>query len=871
MRHVLMPAGWGIPCVLLAGLLAGCQVSPGNQAGKRPVFPRDYPSLHPQFRQWPSPARAVSVAVNDPTLMWPATKGSTVRYDIRLAQDSTFRSESVIRADTLSWTLFNPHRALPKGFWYWQYRVHGGPWSTVQCFRVADSARDLVSPPFSVFRQAIGMGHPRVLTGGEDLTRFRHARDTTADARAVLAEAASWLRVPLPDDAPLREKVSGSTAYQTQKMNEYRSKHLGFDSKDAELAFAEAFILTGDRRYQRAGVAWANRVAAWDPKGPSGSSDFGDGACMEAMAIAYDSFYDFFTPEERKKLLEAIRARASAFYEEWVNVIDAKVLSGHVWQYLIHNLFRTALAVHGDLPEADRWLEYLYELWLGRAPVLGGPDGGWGEGVSYFSINTETLLDVPAMIKYYTGFDFIRHTEWYTRNAYWLYYAFPPGSGSDGFGDNSDDIAEPGSLYLSYADALSKLTGSQVAATYAHQIETERHYPLKDTNGLTWFRLRYLENIPRLDTLPEGRLPRAMDFPDVGVVEMHSDLSHPARDLMVGFRSSPYGSYGHMLADQNTFNVLYGGQKLFYVTGHKVAMQDPVRLQWYKATIGHNGVLVDGKGQPFSPDAYGWIPRFIDGHRLSYAVGDASMAYGRKGEKDETGVRHFRRHLLFLYPDILVIYDDLEADRPVTWSWLIHSPYAFRLDTALNRFAVSGKGVRADAGLFSSQAVSWSLWDTMAVKGIIWTQRKNARGKPVGSTFGAWHLRADNRERARKMRILTVLRIGQDASDDHPASAASVLTKDKKGDIMIGDWILNAEMDTAREALLKAINREGTTVFSSGGGPLQAGQTVFHGTDGAAKLAEEVDGHWRFVEQADSVPALVDEIPIPASTSKPKP
>jgi hypothetical protein len=117
-----------------------------------------------------------------------------------------------------------------------------------------------------------------------------------------------------------------------------------------------------------------------------------------------------------------------------------------------------------------------------------------------------------------------------------------------------------------------------------------------------------------------------------------------------------------------------------------MAMQDPLRLQWYKATIGHNGILVDGKGQLFGPDDYGWIARFLGGTTLCYTVGDATMAYGRDGTKDATGLRRFKRHMLFLYPDIVVIYDELKAGHPVTWDWIIHSPGKFALDSANGRF-----------------------------------------------------------------------------------------------------------------------------------------------------------------------------------------
>jgi hypothetical protein len=854
---------WGLLCCMAAG----CGEVTQHETDSR-VFPNDYPTLHPQYRQWPSPARGITVADNDPTLMWPRVKGKDVLYDIRLSVDSSFRDSGVIAGEEIPWTVFNPHRALGKGLWYWQYRVHGKPWSPLQNFRVSDTAKDAVSASYDKFASAVPAAHPRLLVDPGDLMAFRTSRSASPEAARIIREADALLKTPLPDDAPLRDMLKGHTAYQSKKLNQYRAKHLGFDARDAIERFAEAYLLTGDRRYAERGALWTTRVASWDPDGPTGYSDFGDGACMEAMAIGFDSFYDLFPPGQKTALLSSIRTRGNRFYTSWVNDLDAKVLSGHIWQFLFHNLFRTALAVHGDLKDADTWLHFLYEVWLARAPILGGPDGGWAEGMSYFAINTEVLLDIPTVIKHYTGYDVIAHTPWYGRNAYWLYYAYPPGSGTDGFGDNSESLLGPDSIYLAYADALSKLTGSRVAATYARKIEEGRAYSLADTQVLRWFRLRYLWDVPRPDTLPDGTLPRAVDFPDVGLVEMHSDLGRPAKDLMVGFRSSPFGAYGHMLADQNTFNILYGGKPLFYVTGAKLAMQDPLRLQWYKATIGHNGILVDGKGQLFGPDDYGWIARFLGGNSLCYTVGDATMAYGRDGTKDATGLRRFKRHMLFLYPDIVVIYDELKADHPVTWDWIIHSPGKFTLDSANGRFQVSAAGVSAEGRLFSPVPLTWAMWDTMTVKGVVWMEKRTMGGKKGGSPFDAWHLRADNARKVSATRLLTVIRVNTGAE---PSPEPAGFAPDSAGRIHVGGWTITAEMDTSRPALLTAVNHAHTTAFSSGGNELKVDGQTFRGTPGASKLAEKISGKWTFHQKQDSIPVLIQNIPPAGDIQKTKP
>jgi len=94
----------------------------------------------------------------------------------------------------------------------------------------------------------------------------------------------------------------------------------------------------------------------------------------------------------------------------------------------------------------------------------------------------------------------------------------------------------------------------------------------------------------------------------------------------------------------------------------------------YKLTRHENTVLVNGVGQ--RGDDRQWLdttdfyqnklaPAILraESHdTFDYVVGDAAAAY-----RPESGLTRFRRHILFLKPDCLVILDDLAADRPSTF------------------------------------------------------------------------------------------------------------------------------------------------------------------------------------------------------------
>jgi hypothetical protein len=55
---------------------------------------------------------------------------------------------------------------------------------------------------------------------------------------------------------------------------------------------------------------------------------------------------------------------------------------------------------------------------------------------------------------------------------------------------------------------------------------------------------------------------------------------------MLSIRGSPYGPMAQTHSDQNTFNIAFGGKRLFYNTGYRPALGDPHFLGWYKDTRG---------------------------------------------------------------------------------------------------------------------------------------------------------------------------------------------------------------------------------------------------------------------------------------------
>ena len=112
----------------------------------------------------------------------------------------------------------------------------------------------------------------------------------------------------------------------------------------------------------------------------------------------------------------------------------------------------------------------------------------------------------------------------------------------------------------------------------------------------------------------------AAAFRDVGMAAMHSDILDPSRNLLVTFSSAVNGSFQHLHPAQNAFCISYGGEPLFWRSGYYNGGQIHDALS-YKASRAHNTIMVDGLMQGFDLGAYGWIPRFATGARISYVLG----------------------------------------------------------------------------------------------------------------------------------------------------------------------------------------------------------------------------------------------------------
>jgi len=804
-------------------------------------------AVYNMFLEEPIPANGTEVFFNAPVLRWPFQKGKRATYDVQLSPSSTFEKSATLTAEKLSGAIYNPHQALATGNWYWRYKVTGKDWSAVYHFRVTDKALSMVSPTADKFLASVPNEHPRILANGkaDKLT----ALINTPDARTILSEADQELSKGIYTEADAQPAVKGFNAGQDKKILSDAIVALGNQVYKMVLPLCQAYLLTGKIVYRDKAIAMGMEVAKWDPEGVSGSRDFTDGMCMYNMALVFDTFYDDLSAIQRQTLQKAITLRLSKFYNSWVNNIESKVLSGHVWQLILNEFFKSALALYGHEAAAGAWLSYGYELFLGRAPVLGGADGGWGEGASYFQMNMETLVEIPAFIKQYTGFDFMKAHPWYQQQADWLIYHFPPLSSADGYGDNTEDLFEPPPSYASFAIVMAKLMQNGKYAWYAEQLIKQQQPDLTKELVLRWFRMKYTSHLSMPAAANPQYFPMGYISKETGIAALHTNTANTKNDVMVTMRSSPFGAYGHILADQNTFNILAGGKRLFYRTGYKVAMDDPHRLKWSKHTRSMNGILINGEGQPYSVESNGYFSRFLQGGELAYMKGNAANAYQSKETKEDYGVSKFDRHTVLLKPGIIVIYDELKAESEVSWSWLIHSLKNMKLDTMHNSFTATIEDWKGVGRLWSSDPFTWNITDTFAVPAVVYRNYTGMKTKKYENT--QWHLKATNRQKKKQLRFLAIIQVDKNGAviGFKEATTGKGITK-----ITVGDWEIEAALSSDLAPHLQIQSMARKVAFTAYGEELGfQGNTYKGNTANSSKLIELVNGKIIFTETGDQL------------------
>ena len=179
-----------------------------------------------------------------------------------------------------------------------------------------------------------------------------------------------------------------------------------------------------------------------------------------------------------------------------------------------------------------------------------------------------------------------------------------------------------------------------------------------------------------MEAKPPSDLPYSRAIYDVGLVAMHSDMPNPDNNILMLFKSNPFGALSHNHASQNAFVIEAFGEALALTSGARLNHGEAHHVEWIRHTKAHNSILVDHEGQTVRrrEESSGRIIAYEETGDYTYTVGDATRAYGGKLER-------FHRHVLYLRPDVYVFFDDLKSSGELSmFQWLLHGPTTIDVD-----------------------------------------------------------------------------------------------------------------------------------------------------------------------------------------------
>lgn len=642
-----------------------------------PTVPRDVqdwltPQTKKELRELPEDG---SIQLeNPPVFGW---KSNRFRYAFEVRVDRN--GEPFLNFVTTS-NLFRPDSPLPPGNYNWRVRqldqvgrprsVDGGDgWSKPRRFVVKDNAIALTVPDlWTAFGTAEAGKRPRSLDRSDRNLNASQKEVFGIVERRFRKEAGSAARF-----ADVRSQVSSSGDGIARSREVRRHMRALMRRLNDSLAVSVLHRDTATRKLAvRSALTYLKGIVSFDAFGRTGHSgdDLLNIRVAKTVARAFDVLYREMDGGLKAEVRRHVEFRTQAAFDFFLlndrGNLGQFTLSSHGFQIATHVLAISALMA-GDSDRAVLWFRETYPLVSTIVTPWGGGDGGYSNGVNYGVWEFVNHVDSWDIIQNATGFRYF-DTAWVRNFAEFLAYFTPPGVAHAGFGDGGEKLrpelwSEIARLYVergraAFAGPLFQSWQEYAAANGADE---------DISNALLWPRLFGTVGDEPESPMPDGSIPHAAIFPDIGWAVAHSDIGDPQRYSML-FKSSQFGSFSHSHADQNSFFVSGEGQPLLIDSGYYDGYRSKHHNGWTRQTRAHNAITYDGgKGQPIDdPGASGRLTDYWRCGGVVKLTGQAARAYG-------DGISRAERTMLWLPNSVLLVYDNMKADSPRSWEWNFHS------------------------------------------------------------------------------------------------------------------------------------------------------------------------------------------------------
>ena len=710
---------------LLTGVLLSVQTAETVTLDESPAGPNEW-----GFR----PGDNKLVALNPPSFSWRPQKGAS-SYELQIAKTSSFED---LVYDRKKWP-YNVHtlsRVLAPGKYFWRYRTAGvngsiTQWSMVRAFEVPKDAKKMPLPDRQELLDRIPKHHPRLFVRPEQMEELRSRAKSdlkpfyerlVADCERLLGDLPPTKEPPLYSKGmttgsdPWREVWWGNRLY-TQRV------------LDGAATLAFTWLLDGNEKYASASRELLMACAKWDPHGSTGYR-YNDEAGMPYnyyFCRTYTFLYDYLNEEDRRICRKTMKVRG----DEMNDHLNPR----HFWRpygshanRAWHFLGEIGVTFLGEVEGADEWAWFAANVFMNAYPVWNDDDGGWHEGVNYWGSYQRRFTWWADIMKAAMGIDAFEK-PYYSKAGDYAIYLQPPGTKGGGFGDLTARRSSEDNV------SLMAIFAAQAQNPY-WQWYVDAHGGTEPWGGYVGF---VRGALPKVDAKAPTDLPTSKLFRGIGQAYLNTTLLDADDNVEVIFKSSPFGTWSHGYESQNAFLLYAFGERLFIRTGRRDSYGSEHHKQWMWHTKSVNSITVDGQSQVgHSQMAKGEITDFHTSDLIDYVQGEAGDAYGGR-------LNRFTRRIVFVKPDVVLIYDTLEAPKKVTFEWRLHAPV---------EMTVNGqKDIRVVNGAAAAQA-SFLLPNDLA---ITQTDKFDTPPRPRIKLV-EYHLSAATKKKSSSTTFVAVLR-----------------------------------------------------------------------------------------------------------------
>ncbi|MBU0474339.1 MAG: DUF4962 domain-containing protein [Bacteroidetes bacterium] len=600
-----------------------------------------------------------------------------------------------------------PSKIFPIGGYSWRYRgvdSSGGKtdWSITRKFNINNNAVKMPMPSKEELIARVPKTHPRLFMRPEQLEDLRKKSKGEFKSKYddLVSKCEELLKNPPPTEEPKKFPDSMVRYGYDWVIQWWGNRVYVINALDAAATLAFTYQIGGNKDYAKLAKQILIDCAKWDPKGASGYR-YNDEAGMPYMyyfSRAYTFSYDFLSDEERNICRNVAQIRGKEMYEH--------LYPRQLWDsYVSHNarawhfLGEMSIAFLGEVEGAEDWLWFAMNITFNEYPIWADDDGGWHEGFSYWHSYLGRFKNWSFAIR--SAMDINVYAKPYFANTagYYAMYMMPPGRDAAEFGDASVRVKETnivplfgeGTFLRSQAvnavplmSRLAAESGNGYWQWYVNQMGGS----VEETGYLG-----YLQPLPpKPKPIVPTDIPTSRLFEGIGIAALNSNLINAKDDVQILFKSSQMGTQSHGIESNNTFALWAYGERMLIRTGHYYMYGAPHHADWVWETKSQNNITVDGKGQlKHSPFSKGKITAFKTTPKIDYVVGEAGEAYRFEQDNVEQNLlNRYTRTILFIKPELMIVFDRLEAKEPSTFEYRLHALNKFELEDKENLMVQSG-------------------------------------------------------------------------------------------------------------------------------------------------------------------------------------